>query len=394
MEGLRGVSKVLFIASQPFFQWRGSPIRVGFNVRALAELGYQVDLLVLPIGERREIPGVRILRVPNVLMAKKIAIGPSASKAFFDFIIFFQALGLALKNRYDVIHCVEDTGPIGVLIAGMTGCKLIFEKHSDPFSYNKGFFRNLIMRMYAAVERFTIRHADVSIGTGPGLAGQIKEVGAGQPIHHIFDIPSSLEEATMEKTQRIRRKLMRNDSELLVTYVGSFAVYQGVDLLFKAIPEVLSKQSNARFVIIGGSEDEIAKRKSQLIADHADNSVEFVGKLPPDELPDYLAASDILLSPRIAGVNTPLKLLDYLKAGRAIAATDSESNRLILDERTAILTKAEPQAFCDGICRLLNEAALRRMLGSNGRKLIDRVYNYAEFKQKLADCYAAILVLP
>ena len=54
--------RVLFIASQPFFQWRGSPIRLGFDLMSLSQLGYEVEFLTLPIGEPREIPGVKIVR--------------------------------------------------------------------------------------------------------------------------------------------------------------------------------------------------------------------------------------------------------------------------------------------------------------------------------------------
>ena len=35
--------KILFVSPQPFFQWRGSPIRVSFDVQALAELGFEVE---------------------------------------------------------------------------------------------------------------------------------------------------------------------------------------------------------------------------------------------------------------------------------------------------------------------------------------------------------------
>ena len=65
--------RTLFIASQPFFEWRGSPIRLGYDVRAIQENGYEVDFLTLPIGERRDVPGVRIIRAPNVFFAKQIS---------------------------------------------------------------------------------------------------------------------------------------------------------------------------------------------------------------------------------------------------------------------------------------------------------------------------------
>ncbi len=106
-----------------------------------------------------------------------------------------------------------------------------------------------------------------------------------------------------------------------------------------------------------------------------------------DELPDYLSASDILLSPRLSGVNTPLKLLDYFKAGRAIAATNTEANRLLLDERTAVFTEPTASAFADGISRLVSEPELRKELGRNGRHQIDEKYNFVEFKQRLKECY-------
>lgn len=391
MNNLRIMKKVLFISSQPFFQWRGSPIRVGFDVQALAELGYEVDLLTLPVGEEKEIPGVRVIRAPNLFLVRDVPIGPSLLKAAFDVLLLFRGLGLAFRNRYDLIHCVEDAGAIGVIIAGITSSRLVFEKHSDPSSYKRGFFRNLVMFLYAKVERFVVRHSDAVIGTGPGLVKQARDMGAGKPVYEIFDIPSSLVESSEETAMKVRAKLKSRDDELLITFVGSFAVYQGVDLMFKAIPGVARKCRNARFVIIGGSEEEISERKKWLAEKNVENSVSFLGKMPPDELPDYLSASDILLSPRRAGVNTPLKLLDYLKAGRAIVATDTESNRLILDENTAVIVKAEPSAFENGICRLLGDRALRVSLGESGRKLVTEKYNYHEFKKMLGRCYKEVL---
>jgi glycosyltransferase involved in cell wall biosynthesis len=385
------MKKILVLSSHPFFQWRGSPIRVGFDVLALAELGFEVDLLTLPVGEEKEIPGVRIMRVPNPFFAGNVPIGPSLLKAAFDVLLLLGGLGLAMRNRYDAIHCIEDTGAIGVMIAGITRSKLVFEKHSDPSSYKDGFLRNLVMWLYAKAERFTIKHADSVIGTGPGLVQQVKSVAPDKSTHHIFDIPSSFAEATPEETARLRKRLRRNESDVLITFVGSFAVYQGVDLMFEAMPAVVRRKPEARFVVIGGTPAEIAARREWLAEKKAEESVALIGKVPPEELPDYLSASDVLLSPRLVGVNTPLKLLDYLKAGRAIVATDTESNRLILDEETALIVEPKASALADGICRLLDHEDLRVSLGRNGRKLITEKYNFTEFKKRLGACYGGML---
>lgn len=383
--------RILLISPQPFFQWRGSPLRVRFNAQALAELGYAVDLLAMPVGDDLAIPGVALHRAPNVLGVKSLAIGPSAPKAILDVALFFKAAALARKNRYDVFHGIEDAGPIAAVLARRHRANMIFEKHSDPASYKKGLLRNLVMAAYRRVERFSILRADAVIGTGPALVEQARHIAPGKPVHHIFDIPSSLVEPDPALARQARERLGIPPGDVLALYVGSFAVYQGIDLLFRAIPPALAQTPNLRVAVIGGSPQEIAARQAQMAAAGCADRVLFPGHIPPDDLPHVLAAADILLSPRIAGGNTPLKLLDYLKAGRAIVACDNPANRLILDDTTARLVPPEPDAFAATLAALAPDAPLRHRLGAAGQALYRSTYTYAHFKQRLATAYAQLL---
>ena len=383
--------RILFLCSQPFFQRRGSPIRVGFNLMALAESGYDVDLLTLPMGEDREIPGVTIIRIPNLIGCKTISIGPSIPKLIYDVIMLFTALKMIKKTRYDVIHGIEDAGAVGVLVAKRAGVPLVFEKHSDPGSYKKGGLKNLIMNAYAKVEAFTIKRSKAVIGTGPGLVRQATDISPIVSAHHIMDIPSSLVEADQSKRDGIRAALTSSDDDVLLLYVGSFASYQGIDLLFDSIPQVVKECPQARFIIYGGSQQEIEQRRAQMAAAGAEGNVVFAGFISPDELPDTLAAMDGLLSPRVAGANTPLKLLDYLKAGQLIIASDTEANRLILNEEICLFGQADPGSYAKEICKAVKDPELRTQLAGKGRALIDDTYNYTEFKRRLAACYTEIL---
>jgi len=385
------LSRILLISPQPFFQWRGSPIRVGFDLQALVELGYEVDFLTLPVGEEKEIPGVRIIRVPNLFRVRTVPIGPSAVKLAFDVLLLLKGLSLAVHRRYDVIHGVEDAGAVGVVIAAVTRSKLVFEKHSDPSSYNKGFLRSILMKVYAAVERRTARYSDAVIGTGPGLVEQVRNMNVCNQVFAIPHIPSSLLEAESKKTEEVRLSMKKHPNEVLAMYVGSFAVYQGVDLMFEAIARIAGGSIAVRFIIIGGTPDEIEERKQWLKVNSAEDPVSFLGKIPPDELPAYLAASDILLSPRLGGVNTPLKILDYFKARGAIVATDVESNRLLLNDETAIFTPVDAAGFAAGIQKAVEDEGLRKRIATNGRKLIDEKYNFREFSRVLGECYRTVL---
>ena len=380
-------ARVLFLASQPYFQWRGSPIRLGFDVRALSENGCEVDFLTLPIGEDRPVPGVRIVRCPNVFFARKIAIGPSPLKLAFDAVMFVEALFMALRRRYDVVHGVEDCGFLALVLARLFRAKAVFEKHSDAGSYKK----SPVIRAYAALERFVMRRADAVIGTGPGLVRQVEALGAGTPAFCVSDIPSSLVEPDAAGTAAARARLEKAPGEVLACYVGSFAVYQGIELLFASMPPAVAKCPALRFVVVGGTPEEIAHWRGVLREKGCEERVSFVGKIPPDELPCTLAACDILLSPRIQGLNTPLKLLDYLKVARAIVATDHPANRLILDESVARLVAPEPEAFAEGVASLAADPAARADLASRCRRLVDERYNFRVFRDGLRAVYARVL---
>lgn len=385
------MKRVLLISPQPFFQWRGSPIRVGFNLLALTQSGYEVDLLTLPIGENREVSGANIIRVANPLRINDVPIGPSLAKLFFDLLIILKGISLCLKNRYDVIHGIEEAGMIAVFLAKLFRTKAIFEKHSDPSSYKKGLLRNMIMKLYSFVEHTAVRFADAVIGTGAGLVTQVESMGTATRAFHIFDIPSSLSEPATDDIAGLKRELQQQPDEILTTFVGSFAVYQGVDLMFEAIPRVLSESPKVRFVIIGGSDEEIVERKAALAKIGVVEKISFLGKIAPDLLPNYLAASDILLSPRISGVNTPLKILDYMKVGRPIVATDVESNRLLVDEKTALFATPDPIVFANAITSLSKDQAIRDTMGKAGRHLYETRYNFQNFSQRLAACYTYVL---
>lgn len=383
--------RILLLSPQPFFQWRGSPIRVKYNLEALSQLGYEVDLLTFPFGEDVSISNVQIYRVAPCRFCKSIPIGPSFWKLFFDVRLYRAARQKLKQQKYDLIHGVEEAGFLAVRLARRAGVPVIYEKHSDPASYRKNALVNGLLSFYARVERYTVRRASTVIATGEGLKAQVKTYSPITPCTHIFDIPSSFRQASNKETRTLREELGSGESDVVATYVGSFAVYQGINLLFHALPEALKKEPRLRVWIIGGSEEEIVLRKQAMQKAGLGDRVRFLGKISPDQLSLYLGASNILLSPRIAGNNTPLKVLDYLHAGRAILATDVESNRLLLDDRVAAFSKPDASSFAWALARLAGDDGQRERLSRTGRSLIDAKYNFEQYKKQIHEVYHPLL---
>ena len=378
---------VLFIAPQPFFQARGTPIRVRFDVQALAELGFRVDLLTLPCGEDLAIPGVRILRTANPFGLRELAIGPSFWKLVYDLLLLWDAWRLASRNAYRVVHCVEDAGLVGLALKWRFGCCLLYERHSDPASYRAGRLRNLLLALYRKAEILVIRRADAVV-TGPALMEVTRPLADHDRLYTICSMPSTARAANPQRSLAIRRGLVRNHSDVVLMYIGSFAAYQGVELMFEAIALVVRERPEARFVIVGGSAAEVARWRSWLARRQAGDAVRLIERIDTEDVPDYLAAADVLLSPRLRGANPPLKHVDYLRANRAIVATDTTPNRFYLDPSVAVLTGTSARAFADGILRLMSDPSLQERLVGSDRPRIDDTYSYPELKRRLAACYA------
>jgi glycosyltransferase involved in cell wall biosynthesis len=75
----------------------------------------------------------------------------------------------------------------------------------------------------------------------------------------------------------------------------------------------------------------------------------LLGSKQPGEIPYYLKAADVLVSPRILGTNIPLKIYSYLKSGIPVVATDRYTHTQSIDHHISILVEPEPDALAAGI---------------------------------------------
>jgi len=381
------MKRVLFIASKPLFPWRSPCIRAGHDLVALTQLGYEVDFLTIPIGSHLPIPNVRILRVPNILFARNLPEGSSLRKVVFDLLLLVAGMVLVLRNRYAVVHGMDDAGVVAWMTGRLGRCAVVFEKHADTTRASGGPWCRFLTRIYRRLEGFALRRADTTIGAGPEFMAAMQAMGRGSRACRIPDIPSTLKTPSETQVAECRARLVNHLDDLLVTGVGSFAVFQGLDLLFDAIPRVCATDDRVHFVVVGGAAREIARQRRLLADKGLQNVVTFLGRIKPDELAAVLTASDILVAPRLESTVTPMKVLDYLHSGTAIVATDRPANRDVLTPDVVELTRPNADALADGILALCRDPVRRHDLGLRGREMIALTHRFDQFRESLRCCY-------
>ncbi len=378
--------RILMIAPEPFFQPRGTPFSEYYRVRASTELGHQVDMVTYPIGEDVVIPGLKIFRARRVPGVRSVKIGPSLAKIPLDLMVFFSALRRLLTGRYDVLDCHEEAGLMGVLFSRLFKIPTIYDMHSSlPEQLENFRFSNsgLLRWIFTILEGWTIKGSKGVIVICPHLQEVVARLDAKRPCFLIENSPLAESGKTVDEGEALAlRQTLGFEKDVVLLYTGTFEVYQGLDLLFEAVGQVVKHESRVRLLMVGGHPDQVRETEELARRWGLEGKVHFTGQRPPEEMALYLAAGDILVSPRSTGKNTPLKIYSYLRAGKPIVATRLLTHTQVLDDDVAELTAPEPAAFAEGIQRLIDDPRRAEKLGVKARQRAEESYSYERYLER------------
>jgi glycosyltransferase involved in cell wall biosynthesis len=98
----------------------------------------------------------------------------------------------------------------------------------------------------------------------------------------------------------------------------------------------------------------------------------------------------VLVSPRSRGTNTPLKIYQYLRSGKAIVATRLLTHTQVLSDDTAILTEASPEGLARGILAALDDPRQAARIGQRARSLAETKYSYDAYLAKTRQACEAL----
>ncbi len=189
---------------------------------------------------------------------------------------------------------------------------------------------------------------------------------------------------------RNARPLPGAGSGPITMYVGNLERYQGIDLLLEGFRHTVQAVPNAKLLIVGGMPADIAtygRRADRLgIAEQ----VIFMGPRPLPSLPGLLSQADVLVSPRLRGLNTPMKIYSYLDSGSAVLATRLRTHTQVLHDELAYLVEPEPAALGRGLAALLGDGDLRRRLADNAKAYVQREHTPQAARRKLASFYSTM----
>ena len=183
-----------------------------------------------------------------------------------------------------------------------------------------------------------------------------------------FDIPQSKDES--------REILGLPYDKNIIGYVGSLETVdteKGINTLIRAFADLCSKHHNTTLLIVGGPNNLVEKyKKEALEMGISEDKIIFLGHISYKKIPMYLRAIDIavipLLNNQFGQTTSPIKLFEYMAAGKTIVASNLPSLREYINQDSAIMfDPSDPNDLSDKIQYIMENRDFAESLANKAR---------------------------
>ncbi len=372
---------------------KGASTHILHNLRGLVNAQHRVHLITPNDGllpPEDTIDGARLTRISQDLaqnfLARAVHFGRAVSSH------------LALHHEYDVVHFRNIWD--GFQIAQNKkkyGYKTLFEVNGLPSIELKYHYPGLDSDLLSKIkeqEIAALHLSDAIICPSRVTRDYIASLGLNRKL--VTVIPNGVSPSDFSATPLP----IRDGRVPVLLYIGTLADWQGLEIVIKSLPKIL-EQHPVRLQIVGRGRSRqrkmLAKQIRKLgIEDH----VIVQPAVPHHEIPAVIASADICVAP--LGLNDrnvtqgacPIKLLEYMAAGRPMLASNMPIVReLVREDVDALLfSPNDPDDLARQALALLNDLELSKRLAESGSERVLSKFTWHESQKKLLKVYGKLLV--
>jgi glycosyltransferase involved in cell wall biosynthesis len=323
-------------------------------------------------------------RLPGVVAPTQVVIPAmwfdgrlrEAEDLAYNVAFLWAALRAGLRTRPQMIYQRHTAfNCAGALLSRLLRVPLVLEFNSSEL-WKGRFWGGLdLTRPAALVERINLRAADRVVVVSRVLHDQL--VAEGVACEKILVNPNAVDPARFHPDVDAAWVRRRHGLEraLVVGFSGTFGLWHGIPTLAAALSRVVEARPQVRWLLVG--DGPLRRLVDDAIRQHAlYGSVSLPGLVAHADMPAYLAACDVLVSPHGRQVDggeffgSPTKLYEYMAAGRPIVASAvGQIAEVLKDDQTALLVEPDDAAaLSNAIVRLVDDACLRTRLGQAARQ--------------------------
>jgi len=299
--------------------------------------------------------------------------------------IFEGLLAISLKRKYKIPFILRYSFP---------AAEASLERHKLRSS--KAPYLLIIARVKRFMWLLVMRHADLILPISKCMGEELTRSGIDR--EKILPITSAVNTYLFSPTtggEQIRVKYNLGGSKTVI-YQGIMDELRHLDVLFYALALVKQKRQNVKLLMVGDGDDRTNLEKLARNLGLGDQVV-FTGRVPYFEVPQFIAAADVGLTPvpplDIYKVSSPLKLFEYMGVAKPVVANEEipEHKEVLEQSEGGILVPFTPEAFAHAIIELLNNPEKAVEIGRRGREWVAKNRRYEILARQVEEKYLQLL---
>jgi len=363
--------RVTLVIAGPWPALRGSQVLVDHLAAGLRQRGHRVHIVSYGRGH-----GVRPGLYPG--------------RAVLDVWLTVRLAAHVARVAPDVVHAHNYEAALAALaVRLLSGCPVVYHGHCAmahelPTYVTRPWARRLLATIGAALDRAVPRRADFCIAVTEELGRELGRRGV---------LPSAL--ACILPTGHPAelgpaRGLAGPPEDELVCYAGNLDGYQNLDFLLESFVLVRQAVPGARLRLVTHGE---ALRQAASLGARADEAgVEMVVAGSYAEVQEHLARAAVAVLPRSEASGFPMKLLNYMAAGKAIVACAGSAKGLVDGVTARVVPDGDAGAFARAVVELLGDREERMRLGAAARAVVGDPAAWDEVLDRVESIYRQVVL--
>jgi 1,2-diacylglycerol 3-alpha-glucosyltransferase len=389
---------IAMVAACPFPANYGSPGAIRELTATLSEMGHDIHVVTYPEGHDLSVGKARLHRITRKLRNSAFSAGPSGEELLLDFLMISELCKTIRREKIEIIHAHNYEGVlIGLLGKLLTRKPLVYQSvclMSDELASYR-FFKPAFIGKWlgAALDWFVPIFPDHIVAVTQELYDYyLKEHGF--PEKRLSMIPSGITPAMFDHPDPDRlRKKYGLGSRPVVMYTGITNSFQRIDYLLRAFSLVLMEAPSAMLMVVNPLEQAPDLPQLQALAQElkiTDNVI-FAGPHTLAELPDYLAMATVTVAPRPEAPGHPIKLLNYMIAGKPIVCFAGGAKFLTDSKDALVVPDHDWKAMGGAILKLIQDPELANRIGTNARQNAIDNFDWLAVSKRVTAVYASLL---
>lgn len=258
----------------------------------------------------------------------------------------------------DIVHVQT----IFLALSGLLAKKFL---HKPYIVYGRGSDVYFSWRFKNLISKPILKNADAVIA----LTGDMKREIQSICNRDVFVIPNGID---LERFENLSKEDLRSKLEIkeenIILFVGTLRPVKGMKYLIEAMKTITDKNKNSRLFIVGDGEER--KCLENLVRTlNIERYVTFIGKIPNDEIPKYMAASDVFVLPSLSE-GFPVTVVEAMASGLPIVATTVRGLPEIIenDENGFLVEPKNPKRIAEKVLLLLEDNELRKRISGKNKE--------------------------